>query len=104
MRWIIRIALGLVLLLMLLFGGLALSLYMGPSNFNKMMARIPTSQTPGPLFAPLLPMMNLLRAGRLHVGELAPDFDLNTVDKKARVRLASFRGDRPVVLVFGSYT
>ena len=40
----------------------------------------------------------------LKVGQAAPDFTLPTVDRKSEVSLASFRGDRPVVLVFGSYT
>ena len=44
------------------------------------------------------------RAGDLHVGDQAPDFRLRTLDKSAEVSLASFRGVKPVVLVFGSYT
>jgi peroxiredoxin len=44
------------------------------------------------------------RAGRLQPGYLAPDFNLPTLDHKDMVRLSSFRGSRPVVLVFGSYT
>jgi len=40
----------------------------------------------------------------LKVGALAPDFDLPTLDNSSRVRLSSFRGEEPVVLVFGSYT
>ena len=38
------------------------------------------------------------------VGEPAPDFMLKTPDGKRSVQLSSFRGKRPVVLVFGSYT
>ncbi len=39
------------------------------------------------------------------VGEEAPDFTLTYVDEpENEVRLSSFRGDRPVALVFGSYT
>ncbi len=44
------------------------------------------------------------RAGHLQVGERAPDFNLPTADRQARVQLASFRQQKPVVLVFGSYT
>ena len=40
----------------------------------------------------------------LKVGDMAPDFTLPTLDRKANVHLAEFRGSRPVVLVFGSYT
>jgi len=38
------------------------------------------------------------------VGSMAPDFILEPLDGKALVRLSSFRGERPVALVFGSYT
>lgn len=37
-------------------------------------------------------------------GEPAPDFELDRHDGSGRVRLSSFRGDRPVVLIFGSIT
>lgn len=62
-------------------------------------------RTPWPVFA-TLPMERLwlrARAGTLHVGDTAPEFDLATFDKRSRVRLASLRG-KPAVLVFGSYT
>lgn len=39
------------------------------------------------------------------VGELAPDFELPLLGMKDKtVKLSSFRGDRPVALIFGSYT
>ena len=38
------------------------------------------------------------------IGEAAPDFELDLYDGGGRVRLSSFRGDRPVVLIFGSLT
>ena len=38
------------------------------------------------------------------VGEMAPDFVLPTYDRKKKIALADFRKDRPVVLVFGSFT
>jgi hypothetical protein len=38
------------------------------------------------------------------VGDPAPDFELASPDGKETVRLSSFEGRAPVVLVFGSYT
>ncbi len=38
------------------------------------------------------------------VGEPAPDFNLRTKDGTMQVQLSSFRGRRPVVIIFGSYT
>ncbi len=37
-------------------------------------------------------------------GELAPDFNLKLLGSDDRVCLSGFRGQRPVALVFGSYT
>ena len=44
------------------------------------------------------------KTATLKVGDAAPDFDLQTADKQSRVKLSNYRGSRPVVLVFGSYT
>lgn len=46
------------------------------------------------------------REGKLKVGDPAPDFNLKyeAADKKGSVKLSSFKGKQPVVLVFGSYT
>jgi hypothetical protein len=37
-------------------------------------------------------------------GDLAPDFELSLVDGESPTRLASLLADRPVALIFGSYT
>ena len=44
------------------------------------------------------------REGNLKVGDAAPDFDLKRLDAKGTVKLSSFKGKQPVVLIFGSYT
>ena len=44
------------------------------------------------------------RVDPVHVGDLAPDFKLKTLDGKRTVRLRALRGQQPVVLIFGSYT
>ena len=38
------------------------------------------------------------------VGDYPPDFALKQLGTEARVRLSSFQGQRPVALIFGSYT
>ena len=44
------------------------------------------------------------RVDTVHFGDVAPDFKLKTLDGKRTVRLRSYRGQQPVVLIFGSYT
>ena len=38
------------------------------------------------------------------LGSMAPEFDLPRLGSAERVRLSSFRGKKPVALIFGSYT
>jgi hypothetical protein len=42
--------------------------------------------------------------GKLQPGDEAPNFKLKRLNADEELELASFRGKRPVVLVFGSYT
>ena len=50
------------------------------------------------------------REGGLRIGDPAPDFRLGVLEDHGqrnaedRVRLSGFFGERPVVLIFGSYT
>ncbi|MBM3726094.1 MAG: hypothetical protein FJW40_11790 [Acidobacteria bacterium] len=72
-----------------------------PVEFSAAMARIPR---PAMRVLPFAPLWARARAGALQEGDPAPDFDLERLDKTSRVRLSAFRGSRPVVLIFGSYT
>ena len=38
------------------------------------------------------------------VGDLAPDFELRDSDGENPVRISDFRGQKPVALIFGSFT
>jgi len=38
------------------------------------------------------------------LGDTAPDFELRDVNGEDPIRLSSFQGDKPVVLIFGSFT
>jgi hypothetical protein len=44
------------------------------------------------------------REGDLRVGDAAPDVVLGAIDGAPDVRLADLVGDKPLVLVFGSFT
>jgi hypothetical protein len=60
--------------------------------------------------SPLILVKGLLSGelGSFHegpgLGDPAPDFQLPTPDGKKRYRLSQFRGKKPVVLIFGSFT
>jgi hypothetical protein len=74
-----------------------------PEQFGRVMAKIP-----GPIPFLILPFETLwmrARSGTLQVGNPAPDFMLTKLDKTATVQLSAFTAQqRPVVLIFGSYT
>ena len=42
--------------------------------------------------------------GILQVGDLAPDLELERLDGSGKVRFSELHSDRPLVLLFGSYT
>ena len=73
-----------------------------PEDFAAHIAKIP--QPAAFLLLPFETLWMHARAGTLQPGDTAPDFNLETLDHKSRVQLSSFRGVRPVVLIFGSYT
>jgi hypothetical protein len=88
-------------LYVLLSAGLYWAMLQPPEAFGRIMARTPL---PFMIVLPFETLWNRARGGRLIPGDLAPDFRLPTLDHSANVQLSSFRGSRPVVLVFGSYT
>jgi len=102
-RWILRILASVGGLYLLAAAGFFWTMHQPPVQFAGIVARLPKAAMYafGPLFPPL---WAVARAGDLNVGDPAPDFDLETHDHSGRVRLSSFRGQRPVALVFGSYT
>jgi hypothetical protein len=101
MKVLVKLILILLSLYLLMLAGFFGLMVLPPARFARAVSHVPE-----PLFAvlPLEQLWLLARAGHLKSGAVAPDFDLPTLDKTSRVRLSSFRGERPVVLVFGSYT
>ena len=102
LKWVARGVAVLVLAYVLLFGGILIAMSQPPERFGQVMKHLPMSVVWGLLPGPKMWMW--ARKGTLAEGELAPDFTLPTLDRASRVTLSSHRGQRPVVLVFGSYT
>jgi hypothetical protein len=72
-----------------------------PDRFAATMKHVPW---PAFVALPFKPLWQVARAGNVKVGEMAPDFSLESPDHKSSFQLSSLRGEKPVVLVFGSYT
>ncbi len=92
---------GLAAAYVLTLGGLFAAMLQPPDTFGQIMKHVPW---PAFVVFPFEALWNVAREGRLEAGDAAPDFALETTDKATRVQLSSFRGQKPVVLVFGSYT
>jgi hypothetical protein len=101
MRSVLRVLAVLLAAYLLLSAALFAIMIQPPARFAGIIAKLPA-----PLFMilPFPPLWSIARAGHVSPGDGAPDFDLQTLDKTARVRLSSFQGQKPVVLIFGSYT
>ena len=72
-----------------------------PILFGEVMRHVPG---PMMMLVPFKQLWFVARAGRLKVGDWAPEFTLPSADRQSFVSLASFRRHEPVVLIFGSYT
>jgi hypothetical protein len=103
MRWKTagRILAGTALLYTTTVAGLYLAMWQPPERFGAIVSRVPT---PAMRILPFRPLWMSARAGSLAVGDAAPDFALPTVAHTATVRLSEQWRERPVVLIFGSYT
>ena len=78
------------------------AMHQPPETVGRVMAKMP-----GPVVFLLVPFETLwvhARDGTLRVGDPAPDFELQRVDKSGSIRLSELNQQRAVVLVFGSYT
>ncbi len=100
-RLLLRSVTSLVIIYAVLVAGLFIAMKQAPARFASVMAKLPGISMS---VLPFESLWAIARAGDLEAGDPAPDFRLPTYDKSSLVQLSSFRGDRPVVLIFGSYT
>lgn len=97
----LKIGAGILAVWLLLSAALYVVMCQPPIKFNHVMARTPMVAF---FVLPFETLWLQARRGTLREGELAPDFNLKTADRTAEVRLSSLRGQKPVVLIFGSHT
>jgi hypothetical protein len=100
-KWLTAGVAVLIIIYATLSAVLFIAMKQPPMRFATLMSKLPMASM---MVLPFESLWNIARAGDLKVGDLAPDFRLRTYEKSSWVQLAGFRGDRPVVLIFGSYT
>ena len=72
-----------------------------PARFGALMAHVPPFMM-GVL--PFRPLWMSARAGALQPGDIAPDFELPKLHGDEVIKLSRIAREKPVVLIFGSYT
>ena len=102
LRWVAYAAAGLAAVYIAFGTAVLLAMLSPPERFGQFMKHVPGALVWGALPAPR--MWLWARRGPLSPGDLAPDFTLRRQGQSGRVTLSAFRGHRPVVLVFGSYS
>jgi hypothetical protein len=87
------------------WGATSIALYAAmrqtPERFGAIMSHVPPIAM---AVLPFRPLWMSARAGDLAVGDLAPDFALPLLHGDRIVKLSDEIREKPVVLVFGSYT
>jgi hypothetical protein len=104
-RRILQVAAACLVAVALLWGVAVAALYAAmrqpPETFGRVMSHVPGVAM---IALPFKPLWMSARAGHLQVGDSAPDFALPLLKGDRTVTLSNEYRQKPVVLVFGSYT
>ena len=100
-RWLLRSGGALVVAWLAFVAYIDWAMHQPPEVFGRVMMHMPM---PAYFLFPFETMWTQARFGHVNPGDAAPDFTVKTLDTKSPVQLASLWSDKPVVLVFGSYT
>ena len=99
--WVIRIVSTCFALWIGFVSYIAWAMHQPPEVFGHVMARMPM---PAYFVIPFETLWTRARAGYLNVGDAAPALTVKHLNETTPVDLGSLWAERPVVLVFGSYT
>lgn len=100
-RWLLRSSAVLVIAWLAFIAYIDWAMHQPPEVFGRVMMHMPM---PAYFLFPFETMWTQARFGHVSPGDSAPDFAVKTLDTKTPVQLASLWNEKPVVLVFGSYT
>jgi hypothetical protein len=104
-RRILQVAAACLVAIALLWGVAVAALYTAmrqpPETFGRIMSHVPGVAM---IALPFEPLWMSARSGHLQAGDAAPDFALPVLRGDRTVTLSNEYRQKPVVLVFGSYT
>ena len=100
-RWVASLAIVFFAGWLCLVGYVNWAMHQPPEVFGHVMAKMPM---PAYFVLPFETLWMRARGGQLNVGDAAPDLTVKKLEDHTPTDLASLWADRPVVLVFGSYT
>jgi hypothetical protein len=100
-RWLLR-SFGVLAVLWIGFVGyIDWAMHQPPEVFGHVMMNMPM---PAYFLFPFETMWTQARFGQVNPGDSAPDLTVKTLETKTPVQMGSLWTEKPVVLVFGSYT
>ncbi len=100
-RWLGRTAAILFVLWIGFVGYIYRAMRQPPEVFGHVMARMPM---PAYFLFPFETMWTHARRGTIQPGDIAPNLTVKKLEDKSPIQLGSLWAERPVVLIFGSYT
>jgi hypothetical protein len=100
-RWSGRGAVVLFVLWIGFVGYIYRAMRQPPEVFGRVMANMPM---PAYFLFPFETMWTQARNGSVQPGDVAPNLTVKKLEDKSPIELGSLWAERPVVLVFGSYT
>ena len=100
-KWLVPAAAVLIPAWLCFLGYINWAMHQPPEVFGRVMARMPM---PAYFVIPFETMWSRARKGQLQIGDAAPSFTVKKLEDKIPLELGSLWAEKPVVLVFGSYT
>jgi len=100
-KWLLPTAAFLIAAWLCFLGYINWAMHQSPEVFGHVMARMPM---PAYFVIPFETMWSRARKGHVDMGDTAPSLTAKRLDDKTPVELGSLWNEKPVVLVFGSYT
>src|SRR5262249_19225456 len=100
-KWLLPASAVLVAAWLCFLGYINHAMHQPPEVFGHVMARLPM---PAYFVIPFETLWSRARKGQVEPGDAAPSFTVKRLADKSPVELGSLWTEKPVVLVFGSYT